>query len=88
MSQPSARISTLTVMAAENGWFKVRFPRVARADCISLAPELPWPSCGAGPAGRVEPALTGMAALVDTAYELHDRAPGRQALIVLTTIGF
>lgn len=36
---------------------------------------------------RGEPALTGIPALVDAAYEFHDRHQDRRTLIALTTIG-
>ncbi|WP_330481426.1 DUF6461 domain-containing protein [Streptomyces sp. NBC_00724] len=77
----------MTAIAADYVWFNERFPELARAYCITLVRELPPAELLRRLAGRGEPALTGIPALVDAAYELHDRYQGRRTLIALTTIG-
>lgn len=67
--------------------FNERFPELATAYCITLVRELPQAELQRRLAGRGEPAPTGIPALVDAAYELHDRYQGGHALIDVTTIG-
>jgi hypothetical protein len=73
----------MTLTAADYLWFEERFPDLAEAYCFTLVNNLAPSDLLQRLSGEEHPALTGVAEVVDAAYDLGDT----QQLIAMTTIG-
>lgn len=80
-------ISAMTATAADYVWFEERFPDLAEAYCFTLVHKLPPTDILARLGGRAEPSRTGVAAIVDAAFDLLDCSDNTRQFIAMTTVG-
>ncbi|MEV6395644.1 DUF6461 domain-containing protein [Streptomyces sp. NPDC051907] len=76
-----------TTTAADYLWFEERFPELAEAYCCTLIQDVAPTDLLRRLDGRDEPALTGVDAVVEAAYELSQESDGRRQLIAMTAVG-
>jgi hypothetical protein len=77
----------MTATAADYLWFEERFPDLAEAYCITLVHDLSPADLLDRLGGRQDPALTGVTAIVDAAFDVTDRYDFHWHLVAMTRIG-
>lgn len=77
----------MTATAADYVWINERFPDLAEAYCFTLVHNLAPSDVLARLGGRNEPSQTGVAAIVDAAFDLLDRSDITRQFIAMTTVG-
>ncbi|MCL7380301.1 DUF6461 domain-containing protein [Streptomyces sp. 35G-GA-8] len=68
-------------------WFQERFPDLAQAYCLTLVDSLPPAAVLDRLGGRAEQSRTGVAAVVDEAFDLLERTANARQFIAMTTVG-